>query len=205
MRQRKARPSAKPKRNKTLQVAFATIAVYLFISLLGAAYAEDFAITVYGGRVTDADASHAISPSVDFVDAYLITGAVAWTFKRFLDDKLSLEVEGNVGKYFGDQENWEFNVAVAGRWHKFPWSDTVATTVAWGVGPSYATEVPKVEETTHSSSQRWLVFWFAEITLGPPESRWAAIFRLHHRSTGFETVAKDGGSNTLAVGLKFLF
>jgi hypothetical protein len=122
-----------------------------------------------------------------------------------LDDKLSLEVEGNVGKYFGDQDHWEFNAAVAGRWHKFPWSDTVATTIAWGVGPSYATEVPKVEETTHTSSQQWLVFWFAEITLGPPESRWAGIFRLHHRSTGFETVAKDGGSNTLAVGLKFRF
>ena len=205
MRKRKAIPSAKPKRNKSLKRACVIIAAYLFIRLLGTAYAEDLAVTVYGGRVTDADAAHALSPNVDFVDAYLVTGALAWTFKRILDDKLSLEVEGNVGKYFGDQKHWEFNAAVACRWHWFPWSDTVATTFAWGVGPSYATEVPKVEETTHSSTQQWLVFWFAEITLGPPGSRWAGIFRLHHRSTGFGTVARNGGSNTLALGLKFRF
>jgi hypothetical protein len=179
------------------------VGIYLFAGLLGAAYAEDIALSVYGGRVTDDDATHVITANVDFVDAYLLAGAVAWTFKRFFDDSLSLEVEGNVAKYFGDQDNWEFNAAVAARWQKFPWSDTVATSIAWGFGPSYASEVPEVEETIHRSSQKFMVYWFGEISLGPPKSHWAAFFRLHHRSTGFGVVADDGGSNTLALGLKF--
>lgn len=205
MPKQKATFSAKTKRNQRFGAACAVIAVCLFTSLLRTVHAEDFAISAYGGRMTDSDLAHAISPNADFVDAYLIVGAFAWTFKRFFDDGLSLEVEGNVVKYFGDQDNWEFNAAVAGRWHKFPWNDTVATTIAWGIGPSYASEVPEVEKEIHETSEQLLVFWFAEITLGPPKSRWAAAFRLHHRSTAFGTFANDGGSNSLALGLKYHF
>ena len=99
MPKQKATLSAKTKRKRRFWVACAVIAVCLLTSLLGTAHAEDFAISVYGGRMTDSDLAHALSPNADFVDAYLVSGAFAWTFKRFFDDSLSLEVEGSVVKY----------------------------------------------------------------------------------------------------------
>ena len=205
MPEQKAILPVESRRNQRLRAPCAVIAVCLFTSLIGTARAEDFAISLYGGRMTDETAADAISTSVSFVDAYLVVGAFSWTFWRPVEDWISLEVEGNVGKYFGDQESWEFNAALAARWHMFPWSDTVATNIAFGLGPSYASEVPAVEEETRDSSEQLLVFWFAEVALGPPKGSWAAIIRLHHRSPGFGTFAEDGGSNTWALGLRFRF
>jgi fatty-acid desaturase len=59
-------------------------------------------------------------------------------------------------------------------------------------------------ETNESSSQ-WLIYWFGELTLGPPTANWEAIMRLHHRSDGFGTVADDGGSNALCAGIRYRF
>ncbi|MBE9544702.1 MAG: hypothetical protein IMF02_09445, partial [Proteobacteria bacterium] len=52
-----------------------------------------------------------------------------------------------------------------------------------------------------------LVYWFGEIAFGPPDSNWAGVFRIHHRSGAFGLIADrgEGGSNTLAVGLKYRF
>lgn len=81
----------------------------------------------------------------------------------------------------------------------------MATSLAWGIGPSYATEVPPVERETNDSSSRWLIYWFGELTLGPPAADWELLLRLHHRSDGFGTVADDGGSNALCAGVRCRF
>lgn len=176
----------------------------LLCSALPAAHAADFALTLYGGRTTSGDYQEVVSPS--FVNVYLVDAALAWTAASYFNGALSLEVEGQAARYFGDQHNWEFNLpVVAGRWHLFPWNDRVATGVAWGIGPSYATENPRVERQINGTSARWLVYWFAELALGPPKSDWAVVLRLHHRSTAFGTVAEEGGSNTLALGWKMRF
>jgi hypothetical protein len=185
-------------------VASVGVAALLILPPLPVARAADFAFTLYAGRTTSNNYQEVVSPN--FVDAYLVDGALAWTAKRFFHRALSLEVEGQVAKYFGGQHHWEFNLpVVAGRWHRFPWNNKVATTVAWGIGPSYASSVPRIEQEIHGSSVRWLVYWFAELTLGPPKSRWAMVLRLHHRSTAFGAVAEKGGSNTLALGVKVGF
>jgi hypothetical protein len=57
----------------------------------------------------------------------------------------------------------------------------------------------------HGTTKQWLVYWFSEIALGPPDSNWALVLRLHHRSTAFGLLAEEGGSNTLTTGLKFRF
>jgi hypothetical protein len=111
-----------------------------------------------------------------------------------------------VGKYFGEQDNWEINMPILGlRWHRFPWDDHLATSIAWGIGSSYATQVPKVELETNFSSSKWLIYWFLELTFGPPTANWEVLTRLHHRSNGFGLVAEDGGSNAVCAGLRYRF
>jgi len=178
----------------------------VFLWLTGVCGAQDFALSLYGGRMTTETWQDALFQKPDFADAGIVVVAGAWTFKRYLDDALSLELEAQVAKYFGDQDNWEFNMPILTlRWHRFPWERYVATTFAWGIGPSYATHVPEVEVAVKGDSEQWLVYWFGELTFGPPQGRWAVLLRLHHRSGAFDLVAEDGGSNTLTAGLKFYF
>ncbi|BBO69400.1 hypothetical protein DSCA_33300 [Desulfosarcina alkanivorans] len=72
-------------------------------------------------------------------------------------------------------------------------------------GPSHATRVPEIELETNSDSSRWLIYWFGELTLGPPTRGWELLFRLHHRSDGFGTIAADGGSDAVCAGVRFRF
>lgn len=168
---------------------------------------QDFALTVYSGRMTDGDFGETLIGQADFVDAYVMVGALAWTYARFYDNALSFEIEGQVGKWFGDQHNWEFNLPAAVRWSKFPWGKYVATSLAYGIGPSYAATEPEEEIKLNHSTKKFLVYWFGELTLGPPESNWAASFRLHHRSGAFGLIEEQGrgGSNTVAAGIKYRF
>ena len=80
-------------------IAFTTV----FIG--SAAADDDFAVTVYGGRMTDGDFGEALSGSAEFVDAYVVVGALSWTFARYFEDALSFELEGQIGKWFGDLKN----------------------------------------------------------------------------------------------------
>ena len=188
------------------------IAVIMVIALMPAftgktMAADDFAVTVYGGRMTDGDFGDALTGQADFIDAYVVVGALSWTFARYFEDALSFELEGQVGKWWGDQHNLEFNLPLAIRWSKFPWNHYVSTSLAYGLGPSYATKEPAAEIDEHDSTKKFLVYWFGEIAFGPPDSNWAGVFRIHHRSGAFGLIADrgEGGSNTLAIGLKYRF
>ena len=193
-------------------VNYCLIAAFLLLSTLPAAGGQaegdkNYAVTVYGGRMTDGDFGDTLTGQADFTDAYVVVGALAWTFARFGENALSFEIEGQVGKWFGNQHNWEFNVPVAVRWSKFPWASYAATSLAYGVGPSCALEEPQEEIELNDSTKKFMVYWFGELTLGPPGSHWAACLRIHHRSGAFGLVEEQGrgGSNTLAVGVKYRF
>lgn len=181
--------------------------IFLLLSCLaGPAVARDFALSVYGGRMTAEHWEIALLPGAEYEDVYIGAVAGAWTLGRYMDRALSVELEAQVARYFGDQDNWEFNMPVlALRWAQFPWNRKVETSFAWGIGPSYATEVPEGEVEINGSSERWMVYWFGELTFGPPQGRWAFLLRLHHRSEAYGLIAEDGGSNTLAAGLKIYF
>jgi hypothetical protein len=167
--------------------------------------ASDLALTLFYGRQTGVDAWHNIISDpgdLDWQDSYLVAGALAYTLGRYWDDALSLELEGQVVRHFGDQHLWEFNLPIAARWHHFPWNHYVATTTAFGIGPSYTTEVPPLEVELEGESQRFLYHWFIELTFGPPDMEWTTSFRIHHRSGGFGSVADEGGSNALTLGIR---
>lgn len=159
-------------------------------------------LTIFGGVMTDNEWEDIFTPNqIDFRDSGLIGIAVSrkiWDFK----DTLSVEIEGQVVRYFGDQDNWEFNLPLVVRWHVFPWDKWLDTSFAFGIGPSYASEIPKEEIAREGSSERWLVYLLAELEFGVPSSLWSGIFRLHHRSGAFGIVADDGGSNVLTAGIR---
>lgn len=166
---------------------------------------RDYAFSLYAGQLSDDDWENTLIGGGDTVDAYLLDAAISRTFWRAPDGAYSFELEGNLAKHFGDQDHWELNLAVSGRWHRFPWSDQVATSVAFGLGPSYASEVPTEEIRLNGASEKLLVYWHLELTLGPPKGNWAALLRLHHRSTGFGLLGDDGGSNAVTAGLRYYF
>jgi hypothetical protein len=174
--------------------------------MIDPAAAQDFGLAAYGGQLTKEKWERAISPGAEFADATIVVLAGSWRFSRLLAGKLSLEMEAQVGKYIGDQDHWEFNLPIVGfRWHRFPWDRILATSFAWGIGPSYATQIPEIEIETNDESSRWLIYWFGELTFGPPTAAWETLLRLHHRSDGFGTMAEDGGSNAICAGLRYYF
>ncbi|WP_372682804.1 hypothetical protein [Desulfosarcina sp.] len=184
------------------------VAALLFVLVVvpTMALAQDYALAVYAGRLTREKWEKSILPGADFADATIIVATGSWTVARFFGGDLSWELEAQVGKYVGDQDHWEFNLPIIGfRWHRFPWDRYVATSFAWGIGPSYATETPPIELETNDSSSQWLIYWYSELTLGPPASGWEVMLRLHHRSDGYGAVADDGGSNAVCAGLRYRF
>lgn len=167
---------------------------------------HDYALTVYAGRLTHNDWAESIIPaSVDVANSYLIDAALSRTVAKSADLPITYELEGQVAKHFGIQHNWEFNLVADARWHRFPWNGTVRTTAAFGLGPSLASSLPKFEVAENGTSRRFLIYWFMEITLGPPDADWSVSLRLHHRSTAFGTFGDNGGYNALALGLRHQF
>lgn len=145
----------------------------------------------------------ALLDNVEMRDAYLVGIGVSreiWGGRDW-----AIEAEGQVVKHFARQDHWEFNGAFVARWRYFPWNKWVPTSLAFGIGPSYATEVPPEEVANDGSSAKFLLYWMGELELGPPDSVWSGIVRLHHRSAGYGTFAEDGGSNWLTLGIRYRF
>lgn len=192
---------------KYISLAFwPALLICLVMAFNANAHEQDYAFSIYAGQLTKEKWQDAILPGADFADATILVATASWTIARYFSDKLSLEVEAQVGRYFGDQDHWEFNLPIFGlRWHRFPWDAHVATSFAWGIGPSYATELPPIELEINGSTKRWLVYWYAELTFGPPKKSWEVLMRLHHRSDAFGLVADEGGSNTVCLGVRHRF
>jgi len=164
-------------------------------------------LNVYGGRMTSNHWEDVFIDTfnLDFEDSYFMAIALARTIGRY-EDKLSFEIEGQVVKHFDYMDHWEFNGLVTGRWEKFWWDDTIDTGLAFGIGPSYATDEPQVELDNNDETSKFLIYWMMELALGLPDHpRTAFILRLHHRSNAWGLIHKDGGSNGIGIGMKFRY
>ena len=194
-----------PKRH--VPIAFGLIGLLLPLSALaetdgGPGPDPRNAVTVFGGVMTNDKWEDVLTPwALDFRESTLAGLAASHRVAR-IGDRLDIEIEGQIVRHFGDQDHWEFNMPIVGRWRAFPWDDVVDTGFAWGIGPSYATDIPRVELANNDSSARWLVHWYAELEFGPPGGSWSTVLRLHHRSNAFGIVAEDGGSNALTIGFR---
>jgi hypothetical protein len=178
-----------------------------FLVAVSPARAEH-ALTVYTGRFTGNDWEDFFwrPGDIRYADSYILAVAPSTVLKD-LTPSLRLEAEGQAVRHFGEQQHWEFNGALVGRWHAFPWDRTVRSSAAFGVGPSWASERPALEPGINGGETRQLlVYWFLEVTAAPADwERWAGSLRLHHRSGAFGLVAAKGGSNVLSLGLRRRF
>ena len=147
-----------------------------------------------------------LSPhDIDFEDAGLVGVALSRRVAEPLEG-LSFELEGQIVKHFGDQTHWEVNAPiVTARWSRFPWDETVATSVAYGLGLSVASEKPELEVANEGDSEKVMAYWLIEIALGSPGSDWEFVGRIHHRSPAYGLFGDDGGSNALALGIRRRF
>ncbi len=166
-----------------------------------------YALSIYGGQMTD-NSIDDFSDSfwgLDFEDSYLVALALARRIGTY-DELASFEVEGQVVKHFEQQDHWEFNALLIARWEAFGWDRYLDTSLAFGSGPSYATNVPEIEVQRSGDSEHLQVYLLVELELVlPSHPNIAFITRIHHRSNAFGTVAEDGISNALGLGLKFKF
>lgn len=161
-------------------------------------------MTLYGGPFTKQDFLEFFTEPVEFDHAGMVSLALSREF-AVLWKHLRWEAEIGVTKWFGDQTHWEFTSAVVARWVTFPWNDYVATTIAVGDGPSFATEPPRLEKKNFDEAKRLQNYVFLELTFGLPRfPQWDFVIRLHHRSGVFGLLG-GSGSSVPAVGLKYRF
>jgi len=161
-------------------------------------------LTVYGGLHAQKTLGGLLTFQATFPDdTYIAVVALGREFWRY--KQLSLEVEGQVGKYFGQEHQWQFNGLLVARWHLFPWNKYIDTTLAVGDGISYNTEISKVEKEDDEDAGMVLNYLMFELTLGLPKYRqWDVVVRIHHRSSIYG-MAGAAGSNFLTAGIKYSF
>jgi hypothetical protein len=183
------------------------MAFFLLSPALACAENGDWSATVYGARISTQPGWEDIivdPPGTEFVDSYLLAAALSRQYAQRMDGALTLEAEGQIVRHFHDQTHWEFNaIPIVVRWNRFPWSAQVATSAAFGVGLSYATELPPVEVQLEGESHRSLVYWLMELTAGPVDAPWAISLRLHHRSVAYGLMGDEGGMNAVGLGLRY--
>ena len=192
-----------------LILAMAFFFLVPFGTPVSAVWADErlYALNLYAGRLTSNNWEDFITNSggLDFKNSYLVTAALARRIGTY-GDKASFEIEGQIVKHFNVQTHWELNALVAARWEAFWWDDVLDTSVAFGLGPSYAADEPEIETEIYGDTSQFMIYWMLELALGLPDyPRVALIARIHHRSDAFGLIADEGGSNALAFGLKWRF
>jgi hypothetical protein len=191
------------------RILLVLLILFAFRPVHAAAVDDKVAASLYAARVSSEEGWEDvfIDPLLaEYVDAYLLAAALSRDYASFRDDAVRLETEVQTVYYFGRQEYWEFNaVPLMVRWRRFPWSHTVATTTAFGLGLSYTTRLPEIEVELEGESHQTLVYWVAEITAGLPDKPWAVSLRLHHRSVAYGLMGDEGGLNAVGLGLRWQF
>ncbi|MEO0652237.1 MAG: hypothetical protein AAFZ65_16300 [Planctomycetota bacterium] len=169
------------------------------------------AITAYTGQYVDSALVDEIliSQEVNTLDGYLAALAFAERFHTFADGDGQWEWEGQFAQHFGDQDHQEINALAVLRWNRFPWSESLRTSAAIGEGLSLATELPPLEaaDEDNEGTNELLNYILLEATFGLPSTpNWDFVLRIHHRSGVFGLFdGVSGGSNVLAVGIKYTF
>jgi hypothetical protein len=195
-------------------ISLLTLALVLssLLATGSAAAAEEdrrWSLTLYGGTLVNADLGEIITefpPETEDSQFFALTLAREFAASG---PHLRWEVEGQVVKHFGTQDHWELNPVLVLRWITFPWDRWADTSAAFGIGVSYATEVPEIEARRHpnTGSARLLSYLMMELSVGIPGApEWSLVARVHHRSGAWGLFSDvHGASNALALGIKYRF
>lgn len=139
-----------------------------------------------------------------FEDSTVTVLGLGWTVAE-PGPNTALEFEVNTGTHWGDQDHVEINAAPLVRWRTFPWDQGVDTSVAFGLGLSYAFEDPVLEAGKEGGPEQWLAYMAIEVTAALPQApQWELVGRLHHRSGVFGTFGDvSGASEFLGLGVRY--
>jgi hypothetical protein len=189
--------------------AFGLTLVLIALSLSDSVNAKekDWAVTIYGGRLIDARLSETATGDFSFEDVCFIGLGLMrrlYSYRHYVD----FEIEGQVNKFFGDQDNWQFDLLGYLRWLPFPWDKHLYTSFAIGAGLSYATDVPAIEVKNQGESRRLLGALAFEFTFALPRiPRWRLVAGLlHHRSGAGGTFGGiTSASNGFGIGIRYRF
>jgi hypothetical protein len=194
-----------------LRPRLAAVALPLMLASATSVPAQDaWFLTAYGARwISQGDLGGALRAELpDAEDSGLAVVALGRPVAH-LGEHIRLEVEGQLGKHFGEQDHFELNGAVFARWLTFPWDERLDTSVALGEGLSYASDIPELEERTHPErgTARLLNYLAFELEVSPPAApRWGFVARLHHRSGVFGLFdGVRGASDFFGIGLRRRF
>lgn len=193
-----------------MQTLPAVLLMTLALPVAAAEIESPNSLTFYGGRISSEETWHEVllKPySKNYTDTYLVSGAYSRAYNESFEGALRTEFEFNLTYNFGEQDHWEVNFApVSLRWQRFPWSDRLHTTVAFGAGFSYAFDFPEVEYELENDTKQFLIYWLMELTAGPVDGPWSAVLRLHHRSPAWGAMGvADGGMNAPSLGFRYQF
>lgn len=165
------------------------------------------ALTVFGGNLLDNVWEDVFLAPGDlrFEKSYLVGVAGAVTVAEPFDG-LTVELEAQLVRHVGDQDHWEANLPiVTGRWSRFPWSEALDSSAAFGLGLSWTSEEPVLEVRNEGDSEQLMAYWMIEVDTALPVPDWRLVGRLHHRSPAYGLFGDDGGSNALVLGLRRRF
>lgn len=150
----------------------------------------------------------------DFQDSFLISGSFSRRVVT-VGKWLSAELEAGVGQRFGDMHATELWGAVYLRWHAFPWTDYLKTTLAISTGLNYATRIDEIERwrDDNGNTSKLLHYLSPEITFAlPKHENWELVLRYHHRSGGGNLFGDSalfngvtGASNFATIGIRHRF
>jgi hypothetical protein len=163
-------------------------------------------ISGFAGQLTD-NVHHEVllTPwDVDSIDSYL--AGVAIGFERPSPwAQIDIAAELQLVKWFGDQQHWELNaMPVVGR-YRFDGRAGPLRSLSFGLGFSYASEIPLQELIRDGESNRFMIYWSAEAEFGPADATVSPFIKLHHRSNAFGLIEEESGSNSIALGLRRRF
>ncbi|MGH7277732.1 MAG: hypothetical protein ACREJG_03505 [Candidatus Rokuibacteriota bacterium] len=171
-----------------------------------AAAEGDLTLSLYGGQFSGSRNGDVIALMLQ--DSYAVGFGVIKEFEQS-PPHLRWEVETVALRHFGRQDHQEVAASVNVRWVTFPWDAYADTSVAFGGGLSYATEVPAVEarDNPETGSTRLLHYIMIELAVAVPgTARWSLVGRIHHRSGAwglFDGVGR--ASNIFLGGVRYRF
>lgn len=167
--------------------------------------------TLYAGAATNKFATHIFSAGGFEPDGAMMGVAPdvklatpGWGF--------TLEAEGQLTQYVLGHDYQTVALGIGLRFHNFPWSDRLATSLAIYTGPSYATNPPAEGigfENTPVGFERKHLLNYVSIEYAMAVSRaspWDICFRAYHRSGAFGVYSHGADEGTtLGLGVRRRF
>ncbi len=159
----------------------------------------------FAGAMTENEWEKVFDPStLKFAGSALIGIAVGWE-RPIGDSRFSYGFEAQAVGHSGRQDHFEFNLPLVLRYTPTQPRRFRFKSVAFGIGPSYATKIPQVEIDRKGESQRTLIYWMGELEFTRPQPDESLYFRLHHRSDGYGLMEAESGSTGLVLGWRRSF